>query len=301
MTSDKNTQIKGDQSIEFECKICGEKWGNKRSLGQHLRRCGNRDTKKAIVNLFCEFCGKNFDSKIGLGQHVWRCQNNPRISHKANDEKINNKCSNDFVCEFCGKEWKNKISLAQHKIRCPLNTGRISMDHLVLVRKRRGANGHAHYKKSSRVYSEETKEKLRTNFLHKRHSEETKVKISKSRVEYIANNPDKSPWLLSHSSKISFPEKYFIECFSGNEFISFQHPVMSYRLDFANTKTKRYFEVDGEQHYSSEKMINHDAKRTVELNNLGWKGIRIRWSEFQRLTDHERVDKVKEVLDFLLS
>ena len=61
----------------------------------------------------------------------------------------------------------------------------------------------------------------------------------------------------------------------------------------------KYVEIDGEQHYS-EYMIEHDIERTLYLENLGWKGIRIRWSEYQKLNFENKKIKIQEIKEFLM-
>ena len=53
-----------------------------------------------------------------------------------------------------------------------------------------------------------------------KHSDATKAKISAHRKMFLAENPDKVPYLLNHSSKNSYPEEYFAEVFS-NEGVNF--------------------------------------------------------------------------------
>jgi len=55
---------------------------------------------------------------------------------------------------------------------------------------------------------EETRLKCNT-WGKKKHSQETKDKISKSRIKYLMEHPDKVPYLLNHSSRMSYPEKIF--------------------------------------------------------------------------------------------
>lgn len=94
---------------------------------------------------------------------------------------------------------------------------------------------------------------------------------------------------------MSYPEQYFIECFGGFSNCYFQYPVFRYHVDFANPKEKLYLEIDGDQHYLDKKMVEHDKRRTQKLSELGWSGMRIRWSEFQRLSDDEKRSKVEYI------
>lgn len=138
--------------------------------------------------------------------------------------------------------------------------------------------------------------KALTGKIGRKTSDETKKKISNSRIEFLNKNPDKVPYLLNHSSKKSYPEKYFEECFSDIvENKEIQFPVTRYRLDFANPKEKLYLEIDGEQHYCDERISTHDTKREIKLNELGWRGTRIRWSHFQKLNEDEKKLKIKEI------
>ena len=113
-------------------------------------------------------------------------------------------------------------------------------------------------------------------------SDEQKEKISISRINFLKENPDKIPYLLNHSSKISYPEQYFIELFERENIdLQYHKQVGLYQLDFYNNDKKLYLEIDGEQHYQ-EKSIERDKKRTEKLKEHGWNLImRIRWAEWK--------------------
>lgn len=147
----------------------------------------------------------------------------------------------------------------------------------------------------SKTHSDFTKNKMSQSQLGKAHTEETKKKLSIIRKLYLENNPDKVPYLLNHSSKISYPEQYFIDCFINDVDAKFQHHVYRYKLDFANVKEKLYFEIDGEQHYNDKRIVEHDIKRTQKLNEMGWTCFRLRWSHFQKLNEEEKKQKVLEI------
>jgi hypothetical protein len=73
-------------------------------------------------------------------------------------------------------------------------------------------------------------------------SEETRKKISDSRKKYLKNNPNRVPYLLNHSSKESYPEKYFSDIFlkEGVQVDRYVR-VGSYELDFCiKDKKNRY-------------------------------------------------------------
>jgi hypothetical protein len=118
----------------------------------------------------------------------------------------------------------------------------------------------------------------------RKHSEETKKKLSEIRKKYLAENPDKVPYKLNHSSKESYPEKYFTEVF-GNEGIEVvkSFNIGIYELDFCILDKKIDIEIDGSQHYYDEKIVESDKRRNKFLEDNGWDIIRINWSDYQKL------------------
>ncbi len=129
-------------------------------------------------------------------------------------------------------------------------------------------------------------------------SDQAKLKLSNFRKKFITENPDKVPYLSNHSSRESYPEKYWSECLGSN--VPREFKVLRYSLDFANPKTKRYLEIDGEQHYVDQRIVDHDANRTRVLVDLGWTGMRIRWKDFCKLEQKDKEARVEEARQFLL-
>ena len=130
-------------------------------------------------------------------------------------------------------------------------------------------------------------------------SEELKKVHSENRKAYLTLHPDQVPYLLNHSSKQSYPEQYFSDCFAGFNNVTTEYRVFRYSLDFANVDEKLYLEIDGEQHYSDKRIVAHDVDRTQKLSELGWTGIRVRWSHFQKLSQLEKEEKVKEIISLM--
>lgn len=131
-------------------------------------------------------------------------------------------------------------------------------------------------------------------------SQETKDKISKSRKEYLKNNPDKVPYLLNHSSNESYPEKYFRELFI-NENIKVEKKIRVglYELDFSIPNKKIDIEIDGSQHYLDKKIIESDIRRTKFLEENGWDVIRIDWSSYQKMSFEEKSRYILDIKNYI--
>ena len=208
-----------------------------------------------------------------------------------------------MICQYCGKECKNSNSLKNHERLCKENPNRQESS-FVKYNKDKNAKHSNRYikaKEENRIItiSNETREKLSKGFKNKHHNNETKNKISNTLKQYLENNPNKIPFKLNHSSKQSYPEKYFEELFiNENIDLKYHKRVGRYELDFYNEDLMKYVEIDGEQHYQPP-MIEHDKKRTEYLKQKGWEGIRIRWSEYKKMTNKEKENKIKEIICFL--
>jgi len=127
-------------------------------------------------------------------------------------------------------------------------------------------------------------------------SQETKDKISKSRIKYLKANPDKVPYVLNHYSKgESYPEKYFREVLENNNILFEQEKRESiYSLDFVIGNIN--LEIDGEQHYVDNRIVESDIKRQKYLEDLGYETVRIRWSHYQKLAREEKEEFIKNLI-----
>lgn len=181
-----------------------------------------------------------------------------------------------FNCKFCSREAKRQSDISQHQKHCVNNPERIPR----------------------KPFSNETREKISAVWRGRKHSDETKSKISKSRTEYLIKNPSQVPYLLNHySNGASYPEKYFKKFLETNN-VDFQDElrISIYRLDFA-IANKINLEIDGEQHYIDERIVKSNTKRDSYLSSLGWKVIRIRWSTYKKLSLSEQEKFRMHILD----
>lgn len=157
-----------------------------------------------------------------------------------------------FICKFCDSIRNSKRSLAQHEIRCSQNPNRITPKNGML-----GKKGSNQWIKAKQLgidppkISEETRKKWSKASSSRTLSDETKEKISKSRIKFLKENPDMVPYKLNHYSKgPSYPELYWQGILDsyGIEYTQ-EYRLSLYSLDFAILDKKIDIEIDGDQHY----------------------------------------------------
>lgn len=209
-----------------------------------------------------------------------------------------------FICKFCGKECKNGNSLRCHERLCKSNPNRqissfVSYNKECTDGKRTIWNKGLTKDTDPRVKQQSIAMSNRvSSFKGKHHSKESKQKLSMKLKQYLLDNPEKVPYKLNHHSKQSYPEKYFREFFDSDDLLKnaiSEYRVKLYSLDFAFPDIKFYIEIDGEQHYTDPRIIEHDKKRNLELEKMGWKSIRIRWSEYNKKSLEEKQEIIKYI------
>ena len=192
-----------------------------------------------------------------------------------------------FICKFCGSEKKNGNSLRNHERLCKENPNR----QFTYLEVHENEIKHSNQYIKAKENGVEIVSKLKGRegaFKGKCHSEETKKKISETMKEKIKSGTFIAPYKRNHSSKISYPEKYFMEVLKDLP-VKYNYQVGLYQLDFAIPEKMVYVEIDGEQHYVDKRIVEHDKERTENLNSLGWKCLkRVRWSEFQKLSQDDK-------------
>jgi very-short-patch-repair endonuclease len=127
----------------------------------------------------------------------------------------------------------------------------------------------------TKTKSEATKESHRLRPDVRKPSEETKKKISASRIKYLTENPDKVPYRLNHSSKESYPEMIFRKALESSGISGWEQSYRCgiYEYDFAFPVEKIDIEIDGATH-KLEKVIIIDERRDRWTESNGWKVIR---------------------------
>lgn len=202
----------------------------------------NKETNKYI----CPHCGKEY-SKKGIGSHIWR--KHTEEGQNFNPDRVyhgNHGCSRKAWNKGLTKETDDRV------------------------------------RKGCKTLKENYKNNIiKPSFLGRKHSEETKKKISESmknaHKERRAHNIGECRW----KCEPSYPEKFFIDVikneFQDHKYIR-EYYILGYSLDFAWVDKKLEIEIDGEQHEKIENQI-HDQQRDKILEENGWKTLRIKWKD----------------------
>lgn len=107
-----------------------------------------------------------------------------------------------YKCKYCGKECKNKNSLAQHEIRCKQNPNKIEIKSNFIQYQKDLKTGvktkiyNNQYTKAKILglpkpeMSEKTREKISKVWKGRKHSEESKQKISVSMKKVVKERPE---------------------------------------------------------------------------------------------------------------
>ncbi len=208
-----------------------------------------------------------------------------------------------YKCEFCDKVYKsvyeknNIINLNKHKLYCNSNPNRILYECKYCGKGEKSGvilGAHVSNCLENPNYEEIKKSQREKGRDGRPHSEKTKKKISEKRIKYLLDNPDKVPYKVNHSSRESYPEKYFTELFiKENISVEKKFRIGLYELDFCILEKKIDIEIDGCQHYVDKKIVDSDIRRTSFLEKNGWIVLRIRWSEYKKLPFDKKIEYIK--------
>ena len=207
---------------------------------------------------------------------------------------------NILICKNCGKECKNGNSKRNHERLCKSNPNRAKSN--LSGYNGKGHKGHNQYTKARELglpIPKGANTGKEGYWKGKHQSDEVKRKVSETMKRKIAEGSFIVPYKRNHSSKVSYPEKYFQEVFKELP-VKYNYQVGLYQLDFAIPEKKVYIEIDGEQHFVDKRIVEHDKERTEKLDALGWKCLkRVRWGEYQKLSQDEKENYCKELINEL--
>lgn len=217
----------------------------------------------------CENCGKEHDGSYGSGRF---CSDSCRHSFCA--KKVKNRVNNFNIKpkiegwqSKCGQTFLTRKLLRLHNKDCK-ECKKLKEDF---------------YKKQGENYKKNIKEgKIKLYWKGKKHSEESKRKISesmkKAHKDGRAWNIGKSRW----NNEPSYPEKWFIKVikneFENKNYIR-EYPFYKFSLDFAWVDKKICVEIDGDQHERFDEQKKRDDEKDKLLKNNGWIEFRIKWKD----------------------
>lgn len=158
------------------------------------------------------------------------------------------------ICKFCLKEFSTGVKLGGHTVCCRLNPSY-----------------------SVRI------ERIRQKGIGRKHTLKARQKISKGRIAYLVANPDRVPYVINHSSKMSYPERLFRDALVENKLINWCYHYRNglYQYDFAFPSLKIDIEIDGAMHLT-EKVAAIDTRRDAFSRKEGWIVIRFSAEEVKK-------------------
>lgn len=234
--------------------------------------------KQIFADQVCENCGKEHDHSYGSGrfcskrcraQYVAKHVKTHISPHKGPSPKKKWKC-----CK-CNLTFDTRAQKQKHNKEChsisAWNKGLTKETSPILKQ-----IGEAYHKK---IQSGE----LKPAWLGRKHSTETKNKISVSMKQYFREHPDEAFYKRCHYTNYNYAEEYFKNIFD-NAGLTYKKNFAfnGYFLDFAFKNLKIDFEIDGSQHHNDPKIVKHDLIRNNAIQSNGWSIIRIYWPTWQK-------------------
>lgn len=207
-----------------------------------------------------------------MKNNIWKCTICNKIFNTRADLFFHRK-QHGHICQYCKERFESGRKLGSHIRHCKLNPK------------------YEEFKKQAISALSKTSISIK----HRQ-------KISESMKKFYKEHPELIPYKLHHSSKESYPEKYFNNLFHNEGIVGFEREkyVLGYFLDFAFVDKKIDFEVDGSQHWLDKRIIEHDKKRTDDLLKNGWSVIRIRWNDWQKLSIDKRKQEISKLKNLLI-
>lgn len=212
----------------------------------------------------CPHCAKEY-TKMGICTHIWRAHgagstHDPNIGFKTGDRETWNK----------GLTAETNDIIKQKVINLTENNKKLKIE-----------DNEEYLRRYSNPHSIESRNKI---------SESMKLAHAEGR----AWNIGMSRW----NNEPSYPEQFFkkvIENEFENTDVIQEYNVGRYSIDFAWPELKKAIEIDGEQHYRFEEVIERDKRKNTVLSDNGWQLLRIRWTDMF----HNTQTFIKQAKDFI--
>lgn len=219
-------------------------------------------------------------------------------------------------CDFCNLSTNNQLSFKSHLKSC--NIVKDNLDSI--LSKYKSGYTLRGIVKEYKISSSLLKRILEKNSIvirnlseslvgrvGKRHTEETKEKLSLIRKEYCKNNPDKHYWKSSNRS-ISRPCENFKRVIEEIGLVYIPEMTISderfFSIDIALPQYKIGIEINGNQHYESNGCLKeYYQKRHDYISSLGWKLYELHYSlcfndDFIKSTLNKIVNNIDITYDF---
>lgn len=202
------------------------------------------------------------------------------------------------TCKICGKEYKTKRNLSAHIKKVHNIEWYDYLKQIGEFPKCKYCNNDVKirsggYKLSVLCDSQECLTKSRKDKMTPR----VRKILSKKRLEYMKENPEKTAW---RTKTISYPEKLFLNNliklgWNKKYNIIREKSVFPYFIDFAFIDLKIAVEIDGSQHEEKERKKS-DIKKDKLLKEKGWRIFRIK-----AINLYHNIDKVFEKLNIFIN
>lgn len=196
-----------------------------------------------------------------------------------------------MLCKHCKIEtpYTGITHFNRHEKLCENNPKRqIFLDKLAAAREKAKLNPSNHYIKAKRLgldppkLSDATREKLSKTFKGKKHTAETRQRLSDIRREFLRNNPDQHPWKRNDKFKSVPCENLKTSLRQQNIQFEEEHTPLedhAYAIDIAFPEIRVGVEVNGEQHYNRDGTLrDYYAKRHEQIEKSGWRIIELHYA-----------------------
>lgn len=202
------------------------------------------------------------------------------------------------MCKICKTEFKNKNSLAKHLRIHNLSLIDYYIEYENFEIPKCKCGNSCKLRKGIEFTKTCCEYKCKSEQNRRSHSDESKKIISEKRIDWLKKNPDKHPW-KKNTKFLSVPceklKSIFIE--NGLCFETELQPISDrfYSIDIAFVDKGIGIEVNGNQHYDSNKELKEYYKKRKELiEEKGWKLYDIHYS---KVYDSEFISNLVDVIN----